>query len=206
MGSEMCIRDSYRGGQVELELSRELSDRVKALAQREGLTMHMVLAATWSALLSRLSGQDQVVVGTPVANRQRHEVEGLIGFFVNTLPLRADLSGSPSVKAFLHQMKSVTLGGYAHQDIPFERVVELVQPERSLSYSPLFQTALNFEHDTTGEDLDFLGVEMEGINSDEEDTRTESLAKFDLTLSLSDTPEGVVGGIEYAQDLSLIHI
>ena len=129
---------SYRGGHVELELPLPLTDRVKALAQSEGLTMHMVLAAAWSALLSRLSSQDQVVVGTPVANRQRHEVEGLIGFFVNTLPLRVDVSGSPSVKAFLHQMKSVTLGGHAHQDIPFERVVELVQPERSpVSYTHL---------------------------------------------------------------------
>ena len=93
-------------------------------------------------------------------------------------------------------MKSVTLGGYAHQDIPFERMVELVQPERSLSYSPVFQAMFNFTHETEDEDLEFSGVEMEGINSDEVDTRTESLAKFDLTLSLSDTAEG----------LSLIHI
>ena len=134
---------SYRGGRIEFVLTSDVSTRIKAVAASEGVTLFMVMFTAWTSLLSRLSGQDQVVVGTPVANRQRYEVEGLIGFFVNTLPLCADFSGSPSVKEALAQIKRMTLAGYTNQDVPFERVVALMQPERSLSYSPLFQAMFN---------------------------------------------------------------
>ncbi|MBV6325820.1 hypothetical protein KVP70_33540, partial [Duganella sp. HSC-15S17] len=104
-----------------------------------GSTLFMTLLAGWSILLARLSGQSDIVIGTPVANRQRSEIEALIGFFVNTLALRVQLADDPSVAALLAQVKDSTLGAYAHQDVPFEQVVEALQPPRSMSHSPLFQ-------------------------------------------------------------------
>jgi len=127
-------------------LDKALSEKVRVLAQAQGLTVHMVLYASWVLLLSRLSGETQIVVGTPVANRQRPELSGLIGFFVNTLALRTDLSGELNVKELLLQVKELTLSGYAHQDVPFERVVELIQPVRSMSHSPLFQVLFNLDN------------------------------------------------------------
>jgi amino acid adenylation domain-containing protein len=140
-----------------------------------------------------------------VANRQRHEVEGLIGFFVNTLALRVDLSDRLSVKDLLSQVKSVTLGGYANQDVPFEQVVELMQPERSLRYTPVFQAMFNFTQDDADGDLTLSGLSSDGI-----DLESDTMAKFDLTLSLLDTKNvsgdsengnSIVGSLEYAQDL-----
>ncbi|WP_395375876.1 amino acid adenylation domain-containing protein [Marinicella sp. W31] len=187
---------SYRGNIVEVALDAYVSQQIRGLALQEGMTVHMVLHAVWATLLSRLSGQDQIVVGTPVANRQRHELENLIGFFVNTLALRVDLSANPSVKNLLAQVKSVTLDGYAHQDIPFEQVVELVQPTRSLGHTPLFQTMFDFQHDRAD-----AGLTLVGLSSEETDFGSEAVAKFDLTLSLSDNDECIVGGLEYACDL-----
>ncbi|WP_395375878.1 non-ribosomal peptide synthase/polyketide synthase [Marinicella sp. W31] len=187
---------SYRGGIVDIELDAQLSEQVRNLALREGMTVHMLLHAVWATLLSRLSGQDQIVVGAPVANRQRHEVEGLIGFFVNTLALRADISGTPNVKALLAQIKSITLDGYANQDIPFEQVVELVQPERSLRYTPLFQAMFTFEQENAEEDL-----ALSGLSSNEAKLNANTVAQFDLSLSLSDDGKGITGILEYARDL-----
>ena len=109
------------------------------MGRRHGTTLYMTLLAGWAVLLSRLSGQQDVVIGSPVANRGRAEIENLIGFFVNTLALRLDLSGSPSVSQLLEQTKAQSLAAQRHQDIPFEQVVELAQPVRSLAHSPLFQ-------------------------------------------------------------------
>jgi amino acid adenylation domain-containing protein len=196
---------SYRGGVVEVLLDATVIEQVRALALSEGVTVHMVLHSVWSILMSRLSAQDQVVVGTPVANRQRQEVEGLIGFFVNTLALKVDLNDGLSVKGLLQQVRSVTLDGYAHQDIPFEQVVELVQPERSLRYAPVFQTVFNFAKDEADRDLNLSGLSLNDV-----DLESGAIAKFDLTLSLIDTrrgvgksehDEGIVGHLEYAQDL-----
>ncbi|MEQ1514841.1 MAG: condensation domain-containing protein, partial [Lysobacteraceae bacterium] len=130
---------SHVGGTLPFGLSAELTAQLKQLGQRQGTTLFMVLLAGWSLLLSRLSGQDDVVIGTPVANRQRREVEGLIGFFVNTLALRMRVGETASVADLLAQVKDTTLGAFAHQELPFEQVVEAVQPARSLSHSPLFQ-------------------------------------------------------------------
>ncbi|WP_255357132.1 condensation domain-containing protein, partial [Lysobacter sp. Root916] len=130
---------SHVGGTLPFALSAELSARLKQLGQRQGATLFMVLLAGWSLLLSRLSGQDDVVVGTPVANRQRREVEALVGFFVNTLALRVRVGETASVAELLAQVKKATLGAFVHQELPFEQVVEAVQPARSLSHSPLFQ-------------------------------------------------------------------
>ncbi|HET7463150.1 MAG TPA: condensation domain-containing protein, partial [Longimicrobium sp.] len=127
-------RQDFSGGLVGLELDAELTAGLKVLGRRHGATLFMTLLAGWAAVLGRLSGQDDVVVGTPTANRGRSEIERLIGFFVNTLALRVDLSGSPSVAEVLARVKARALGAQHHQDIPFEQVVELVQPVRSLSH------------------------------------------------------------------------
>ena len=111
----------------------------------------MTLLAGWAALLGRLSGQEDVVIGTPVANRGRAEIEGLIGFFVNTLALRVDLSGSPTVGELLERVKELALAAQQHQDMPFEQVVELVQPARSLAHSPIFQVMFAWQNSAGGQ-------------------------------------------------------
>ena len=116
-----------------------MARQLKVLGQRHGATLLMTLLAGWALLLARLSGQDEVVIGTPTANRGREEIEGLIGFFVNTLALRIDLSGSPTVTELLARVKDRALAAQAHQDIPFEQVVEILKPPRSLAHAPLFQ-------------------------------------------------------------------
>ncbi|MDR8368290.1 condensation domain-containing protein, partial [Pseudomonas sp. JL3] len=133
---------SYLGAALALQLPAPLSARLRRFSQQQGLTPFMTLLGAWSILLSRLSNQPQVVVGTPVANRPRRETEALIGFFVNTLALRIDVQAHGRVDQLLAQIKATTLDAYSHQDLPFEQVVEALQPERSLGHSPLFQAML----------------------------------------------------------------
>ena len=134
---------SYQGAQWPFALSPSLSSGLRSLAKRHSTTLFTVVLAGWSLLLSRLSGQDDVVIGTSVANRQRREVEGLLGFFVNTLALRVRLDGQATVAQLLEQVKESALAAFAHQELPFEQVVEALQPVRSLSHSPLFQVTLS---------------------------------------------------------------
>ncbi|MFN4938405.1 condensation domain-containing protein, partial [Bradyrhizobium sp.] len=137
---------NYAGAMVPVRLDAGLTEALKALSHRHGTTLYMTLLAGWAALLSRLSGQKDVVIGSPVANRGRAEIDGLIGFFVNTLALRVDLSGPPSVSELLARVKAQTVAAQEHQDLPFEQVVELVQPSRSLSHAPLFQAVLVWQN------------------------------------------------------------
>src|SRR5215217_1019388 len=130
---------TYRGATVLVELSLQLLERLQALGQSEGATLYMVLLGAFQVLLGKYAGSEDVVVGTPIAGRTRRETEELIGFFVNTLVLRTDLSGNPSFRETLRRVREVTLGAYAHQEVPFEKLVAELQPERSLSHSPLFQ-------------------------------------------------------------------
>ncbi|MGH7360617.1 MAG: condensation domain-containing protein, partial [Candidatus Methylomirabilales bacterium] len=141
---------SFRGATVAFRLESELTQALKGLSQRAGVTLFMTLLGAFVTFLSRYSGQEDVVVGTPIANRNRRETEGLIGFFVNTLVLRVDLAGNPSFEALLGRVRAVALEAYAHQEVPFERVVEAVQPERNLSHSPLFQVMLVLQNTTLG--------------------------------------------------------
>ncbi|TQV85755.1 amino acid adenylation domain-containing protein, partial [Exilibacterium tricleocarpae] len=189
-------QQSYRGDSVAVTLASDTVAQVKALAQAQGLTVHMVLLAAWVVVLSRLSGQERIVVGTPVANRQRHELEGLIGFFVNTLPLCADLSGNPTGVELLRRVKALSLAGYAHQDVPFERIVEVMQPARSMSYSPLFQVLFDLDHESQ------TTLSLPGLQLQAEAVETAAFsARFDLSLSLVDGAAGIGGVLRYATDL-----
>ena len=145
------IQRDFAGGFVELVLDEQLTAGLKDLSRRQGTTLYMTLLAGWAILLARLSGQQDVVIGSPVANRGRAEIENLIGFFVNTLALRLDLSGSPRVSELLQQTKAQSLAAQRHQDIPFEQVVELAQPVRSLAHSPLFQVMFAWQNATEAE-------------------------------------------------------
>ncbi|MGA4403099.1 amino acid adenylation domain-containing protein, partial [Ralstonia nicotianae] len=188
-------QQDYAGGSVEVVFDATLSVGLKRLSQRHGTTLFMTVLAGWSVLLSRLSGQDEVVVGSPVANRTRSEVEGLIGFFVNTLALRVEVGGV-TVSELLGRVKSRVLEAQAHQDLPFEQVVERVRPVRSLSHSPVFQAALSWLNtEAVGLSLELEGLTIEGVDSGQ------AAAKFDLTLELRETSEGLAGSLDYATAL-----
>jgi amino acid adenylation domain-containing protein/FkbH-like protein len=185
---------SYKGAGVPIALGPELSAQLKAFAREHDLTLAMTLYAAWSIVLARLSGQGDVVVGMPVANRRRSELEGLIGFFVNTLAVRICVDGELSVREFLDRVRSVLVGAYAHQDVPFEEVVEALRPARSLSYSPLFQVVFvlqNAPRDT---------LQIPGLTLTEHEVPTQT-AQFDLSLSLRETEQGIDGTLNYATDL-----
>ncbi|HEV2735061.1 MAG TPA: amino acid adenylation domain-containing protein, partial [Longimicrobiaceae bacterium] len=173
------------------QLSPELSRGLRALSRREGATPFMTLLAGWQALLSRYSGQDDVVVGSPIAGRTRSETEGLIGFFVNMLPLRADLSAEPSWAGLLQQVREAALGAYAHQELPFEKLVEELDVERSLAHTPLFQATFTLDRGEAYEALalDGLAVERFGAGA--------GVAKFDLDLAFQDGPQALAGVLEF---------
>jgi amino acid adenylation domain-containing protein len=185
---------SFKGGTVSFVLSKELMGGLIALARREGATLFMVLLAAFKALLLRCSGQADVVVGSPIAGRKRRETEGLIGLFADTLVLRTDLSGDPKFRELLRRVKEVALGAYAHQDVPFEKVVEVLRPERSLSHQPLFQIMLALQN-MPMEGLRLPGLVLSTMGG------TTATSKFDLTLFISETRVGLHGTFEYSTDL-----
>ncbi len=184
----------YRGAQIRIEIDAELTARLQALGQRHGGTLFMTLLAAWALLLSRLSGQDDVVIGTPTAGRRRAELDGLIGFFVNTLPLRVDLSGGPTIAQLLGRVRDVTLSALDHQDMPFEHVVELLNPPRSLAHTPLLQAMLAWQNNEEG-DLALPGITVTKIRS------RYAAAKFDVTLTLGLDGDRIVGHLGYATAL-----
>ncbi|MFQ6313937.1 condensation domain-containing protein, partial [Lysobacter capsici] len=163
--------------------------------QTHGATLYMVLLAGWSALLSRLSGQGEVVIGSPVANRPRVELEGLIGFFVNTLALRTRVENSTTVAALLADIRETTLAAHEHQDLPFDRVVDAVQPSRTLGHAPIFQTLLVLDNTTDKPAAALPGMRVEALSIPHATTQ------FDISLSLTETQDGLSGAIEYASDL-----
>ena len=185
---------SGRGASVPFALDGETTRALHALSQREGATLFMTMLAAWQLLLARYSGQDDVSVGSPVAGRSRLETEGLIGFFVNTLVLRTDLSGNPTFRALLDRVREATLGAYQHQDVPFERLVEELAPERSLSHTPLFQAMFGL-HNQAGEALRLGGVQAERLQMGAESTQ------FDLSLSVFEAEGGMAGALTYRTDL-----
>src|ERR1051325_8846022 len=185
---------TYRGAQATFAINKEVSERLRQVSRREGVTMFMLLLSGYKVLLMRQSGQEDVVVGTPIANRRRKEVEGLIGYLANTLVLRSKVRGEDGFRELLSEVKEVTLGGDEHQDVPFEKLVEELQPDRSLSYNPLFQVMFAFQNNPVSLiRMPGLSVEISNI--------TTGTSKVDLTLDLSDEPGGIKGHIEYATDL-----
>jgi amino acid adenylation domain-containing protein len=185
---------SYRGAFERVDLPAALAERLRGLGRREGASLYMVLLAAFQALLARYAGSDDMVVGTAIAGRTRREVEGLVGLFVNTLALRTDLSGDPGFRALLRRVRETTLGAYAHQDVPFEKLVEELHPERSLGHSPLVQVMFTL-NDTGRAPAGLAGLRVEGVEQRAETT------KFDLALSLASHAAGISGGLSYATDL-----
>ncbi|WP_139835006.1 amino acid adenylation domain-containing protein, partial [Pseudomonas sp. B35(2017)] len=187
-------QQDYAGRQIEITLDERLTAGLNALCQRHGVTLYMALTGAWAMLMARLSGQADVVIGSPVANRGRAEIEDLIGMFVNTLALRIDTSGELSTEALLAQVKARTLEAQAHQDLPFEQVVDIVKPERSLAHSPLFQTLFSWES-RQGERLVLDNLALEGV------AEPSHFAKFDLSLTLREAQGELRGTLEYATAL-----
>jgi amino acid adenylation domain-containing protein len=185
---------SFQGASQSLRLPPGLQEGLRALGQREGATLFMTLLAAFQALLHRYTAQDMIIVGTPIANRNQIETEGLIGFFVNTLALPADLSGKPTFRELLGRVRRITLDAYTHQALPFEELVRELQPERDLSRTPLFQVMFVLQN-TPRQDL-----KMPGLSASYLRLPTET-AKFDLTLSMVTTEEGLRGTLEYCTDL-----
>ncbi len=187
-------RMNYQGATFVFELSAELSESLTALSRREGATLFMTLLAAFKALLWRYTGQSDIVVGTPVANRNREELESLIGFFVNTLALRTDFSGDPAFRELLGRVREVSLGAYAHQDLPFELLVEELQPVRDLSRNPLFQIVFDLQSSPATE-LELTGLTLHPYEFTSESTR------FDLELHLTSTAEGIMAALVYSTNL-----
>jgi len=185
---------TFRGAQQSFQPSQTLSQALKRLSQEQGVTLFMVLLAAFKTLLHRYSSQTDLCVGSPIANRNRAEVEPLNGCFINTLVLRTDLSGNPSFRDLLRQVQTVTLEAYTHQDLPFEKLVEELQPERNLSYSPLFQVMFALQNVPRADlSLPDVTLEVQELHS--------GTAKFDLTLAMEETEQGLIGTLEYNSDL-----
>jgi amino acid adenylation domain-containing protein len=185
---------SLNGAQETLALPAKLLAELKSFSRREGATMFMTLLAAFDAFLYRYTGQEDIVVGSPIANRDRVELEGIIGFFTNTLVLRASVGDNPSFRELLKHVREVALGAYAHRDLPFETLVEALQPERDLSYPPLFQVMFVHQMATT-ESFELPGLTLGNVGVEN------GSAKFDLTLFVVEGSENLAAMLEYNSDL-----
>jgi len=198
---------SFRGAAQGFNLPASVLSRLKAFSQQEGVTLFMTLLAAFNVLLHRYTGQIDLVVGTPIANRNLTQLEGLIGFFVNTLVLRVDVSGNPTFRELLQRVREVTLGSYAHEDLPFEKLVEEFQPERSLSHNPLFQVMFTFESlSATDKQPEASAAPQEAPQKSSDPPASvtpviHGTSKFDLSVWFTETEDGLSGGMEYSTDL-----
>jgi amino acid adenylation domain-containing protein len=204
------------GGVESFNLTHELTQGIKTLSKKENVTLFMFLLAAFQVLLSRYSGQDDISVGTAIANRNLVDTERLIGFFVNTLVMRTDLAGNPTFREVLERVRDITLGAYAHQDLPFELLVEELKPERDLSHTPLFQVAFALQNAPTTDRsrVDPSTNLLPGSTSNQESQKivlpdleieqinvSSGTSKFDLTLSMAEVDGTLNGSIEYNLDL-----
>ncbi|HVR95614.1 MAG TPA: amino acid adenylation domain-containing protein, partial [Thermoanaerobaculia bacterium] len=185
---------TFRGGRQPVRVPAHLLGGLQEVSRRHDATLFMTLIGAYAALLSRYSGQDDLIIGTPVAGRNHVQIEDLIGFFINTLVLRADLAGEPSFLDLVGRVRETTLSAFAHQDLPFEKLVEELQPKRDLSRSPIFQVAFALQN-VPGGALKVPGLTLENLPAES------GTAKFDLTLALVETGAGLAGGMEYNRDL-----
>jgi amino acid adenylation domain-containing protein len=184
----------FRGRREPFSIPGNVREQLLALGQQEGATLFMTMLAAFNVLLYRYSGQKDILVGTPIANRNRADIEGLIGFFVNTLVLRTKIESDESFLSLLRQIRRTTLDVYAHQDLPFEKLVQELQPERDMSRSPLFQVMLVLQN------APLQAFELPGLNLSAFETRNRT-AKFDLMLTLVEKPDEIVAELEYDTDL-----
>ena len=185
---------SFRGRRQSLQLSKTVSGTLGAFSRREGVTLFTTLLAGFQTLLHRYTGQTDIVVGTPIAGRTRIELEGLIGLFVNTLVVRTDLSEDPSFRVLLARVWKAVLGSWAHQDLPFEKLVEVLAPKRSTSHTPLFQVVFQLRN-VPRQSLDLLGLKADDFGFDI------GIAKFDLAVEMVETSQGLSALFEYNDDL-----
>ncbi len=185
---------SFKGATHTFVLPSALTESLKALSRREGVTLFMTLLAAYQTLLGRLSGQEDIIVGGDIANRNRKETENIIGFFVNMLVLRTSLNGNPSFLQLLKRVRQVCLGAYAHQDVPFEKLVEELQPVRQLSHAPLFQVVFNFDN-TSEQELKLNDLSLSLMEFDHE------LVRFDLSLYMKEHRDGLHGFWKYRTEL-----
>ncbi len=185
---------SYRGARLPIAIEADIVAGLREIGRRESATLFMTLMATFQILLYRQSGQEDVVVGFPIAGRTRREIEGVVGFFVNSLPLRVDLSGNPPFAEAVRRVRRRALEVYAHQEVPFEKLVEELVPVRDLSRTPIFQVMLALLEDPVA-GLDLPGIMREPLEVPVTTTR------FDLLLNLEEGPDGLRGGLEYSTDL-----
>src|SRR2546428_1752131 len=191
---------SHRGGRVEVRLDGQLHGALLELARASGASLFMLLQAALAALLTRLGAGDDIPIGSPIAGRTDSALDDLVGFFVNTLVLRTDTSGNPSFRELIGRVRASNLSAYGHQELPFERLVEVLNPARSLSRHPLFQVMLAFQNNAP---VSF--GELPGLMASFEPVAT-STAKFDLSVSLGErrgsdgSPIGIHGVLEYATD------
>ncbi|MFM7479110.1 MAG: condensation domain-containing protein, partial [Microcystis aeruginosa] len=187
-------QQSFAGGHLPFSLSLELTEKLTQLTQEQGVTLFMTLLTAYAVLLYRYTEQEDILIGTPIANRNRREIEGLIGFFVNTLVLRIDLSSKPNFNQLLGRVREMAMDAYAHQDLPFEMLVEALQPERDLSHAPLFQVDFLLQNSPPSP------LELTGLTATPLTTENDT-AKFDLTLAMENTGAGLQGVWEYNTDL-----
>lgn len=185
---------TYRGAVESFRVPSELADRLKTLSREHDVTLFMTLLAGFAALLHRYTAQEEIVISSPVANRRRTELEGLVGFFVNSLVLRMDVSGGPTFRDLLGRVRRVTLEAYDHQDVPFERLVEELRPERLTTHNPLFRAAFSLQN------TPMRPAAPQGITVTPWETHNRT-AKFDLVLALTDDGEALLADVEYSSEL-----
>lgn len=185
---------TYPGRRHHFQLSSLLLGKLKELSQEEGCTLYMALLAAFGAVLHRYSGQEDIIIGSPLSGRNSTDAENLIGYFINTLPLRLDFSGDPTFQQLLKRVRETTLGAFAHQDVPLPKIIEALQIERPTDRSPLFQTVFQYQA------VALQPVKLAGVNTTLLPAETDT-AKFDLTLTVAEGSEGLVGNFEYNTDL-----
>ncbi len=185
---------SYRGGKAFFEVEVEVTEKLKSLSQEKGVTLFMTLLAAFSTLLYQYTGQEDIIVGSPIANRNHTEIEGLIGFFVNMIVLRTQFVGNPKFTELLEQVRQTSLDAYAHQDLPFEQLVEALQPSHSLSHAPILQVMFALEN-APMEPMNLLGVNCKRFQDES------PISKFDLYISIEETQAGLIADWEYNSDL-----
>ena len=186
---------STRGSSVKFTIEKEQAEQLSQLGREEGATLYMTLLSALNILLQKYSGQEDISVGTPVANRMQQEIEGLVGFFVNTLALRSHVSGDKTFKEQLQQVKQTMLEAYEHQEVPFEKVVEAVVKERDLGRTPLFQVMLVLQNTPETGKVELGGLQLSG------EPVVTTTSKFELTISINETATGLQGSVDYNIDL-----